>query len=160
VKGDKMAKIIELVLECMKEKKMTQTELAKSLGEDVRVINQQLHRQKDLKAERFLELMEHIGYRVEIVDNEGVRKVYEGMIDDIQDGAVRGNMFYAEKEDGTIIGIYYKEEELEEKEKEDDEEELEEKSKNVEFEVKEFGNKPDCFGWLISHAQAVGKVQE
>ena len=44
-----MAKVIELIKESMKEKKMTQTELAKSLGEDVRVINQQLNRQQDLK---------------------------------------------------------------------------------------------------------------
>ena len=32
MKGDKMAKVIELIKESMKEKKMTQTELAKSLG--------------------------------------------------------------------------------------------------------------------------------
>lgn len=125
-----MAKVIDLVLECMKEKKMTQTELAKSLGEDVRVINQQLNRQKDLKAERFLEIMEHIGYRVEMVDNEGIRKVCEDMIGSIQAGAIKGNMFYAEKGDGTIIGI---------------------RSNGEEFEVEEFGNKADCFGWLISH---------
>ncbi len=125
-----MAKVIELVLECMKEKKMSQTELAKSLGEDVRVINQQLNRQQDLKAERFLEVMEHIGYRVEIVDNDGIRKVCEGMIDEIQCGGVKGNMFYAEKDDCTIIGIY---------------------SKAEVFEVEEFGNKADCFRWLISH---------
>lgn len=125
-----MAKVIDLVLECMKEKKMTQTELAKSLGEDVRVINQQLNRQKDLKAERLLEIMEHIGYRVEMVDNEGIRKVCEDMIDSIQAGAIKGNMFYAEKGDGTIIGI---------------------RSNGEGFEVEEFGNKADCFGWLISH---------
>lgn len=46
-----MAKVIELIKESMKEKKMTQTELAKSLGEDVRVINQQLNRQQDLKGQ-------------------------------------------------------------------------------------------------------------
>lgn len=125
-----MAKIIELIKESMKEKKMTQTELARSLGEKVQVINQQLNRQQDLKAERFLEVMEHIGYRVEMVDNDGIRKVCENMIDDIQTGAAAGNMFYAEKDDGTIIGIY---------------------SKAEVFEVEEFGNKADCFDWLISH---------
>ena len=125
-----MAKVIDLVLECMKEKKMTQTELAKSLGEDVRVINQQLNRQQDLKAERFLEVMEHIGYRVEVVDNDGIRKVDESMIDEIKSGEIRGRMLYAEKGDGTIIGIY---------------------SNGEVFDVDEFGNKPDCFDWLISH---------
>lgn len=127
-----MAKTIDLVRECLKEQHMTQTELSKSLGEDVRVVNQQLNKQKDLKTERFIELMEHIGYRVEIIENDGIRKVSEKLIGDIQAGAVRGNMFYAEKDDGTIVGIY---------------------SKAEVFEVENFGNKADCFDWLISHAQ-------
>lgn len=125
-----MARVIELVQECMKEKKMTQKELAKSLGEDVRVINQQLNRQKDLKAERFLEVMEHIGYRVEMVDNDGIRKVCEDMLDDIKAGNANGDKFYIQKEDGSIIGI---------------------KTMDGEVEVEEFWNKAECFDWLISH---------
>lgn len=125
-----MARVIELVQECMKEKKMTQRELAKSLGEDVRVINQQLNRQKDLKAERFLEVMEHIGYRVEMVDNEGIRKVSEDMLDDIKAGKANGDKFYIQKDDGSIIGI---------------------KTTGEEPEVEEFWNKAECFDWLISH---------
>lgn len=125
-----MARVIELVQECMKEKKMTQRELAKSLGEDVRVINQQLNRQKDLKAERFLEVMEHIGYRVEMVDNDGIRKVCEDMLDDIKAGKVNGDKFYIQKDDGSIIGI---------------------KTTGEEPEVEEFWNKAECFDWLISH---------
>lgn len=126
-----MARVIELVQECMKEKKMTQRELAKSLGEDVRVINQQLNRQKDLKAERFLEVMEHIGYRVEMVDNDGIRKVCEDMLDDIKAGKANGDKFYIQKDDGSIIGI---------------------KTAGGEPEVEEFWNKAECFDWLISHA--------
>lgn len=125
-----MAKVIELIKESMKEKKMTQTELAKSLGEDVRVINQQLNRQQDLKAERFLEVMEHIGYRVEMVDNDGIRKVCEDMLDDIKAGSVSGDKFYIQKDDGSIIGI---------------------RVSNGDTEVEEFWNKADCFDWLISH---------
>lgn len=125
-----MARVIELVQECMKEKKMTQRELAKSLGEDVRVINQQLNRQKDLKAERFLEVMEHIGYRVEMVDNDGIRKVCEDMLDDIKAGKTNGDKFYIQKDDGSIIGI---------------------KTTGEEPEVEEFWNKAECFDWLISH---------
>ena len=133
-----MAKTIDLVIKCLKEKKMTQTELAKSLGEDVRIINQQLNRQQDLKAERFLEVMEHIGYRVEMVDNDGIRKVREEMINNIQAGVIKGSMFYAEKDDDKIIGIY---------------------SETDMCEVEEFGNKADCFEWLISHTQTAGKFQ-
>lgn len=125
-----MVKVIELIKESMKEKKMTQTELAKSLGEDVRVINQQLNRQQDLKAERFLEVMEHIGYRVEMVDNDGIRKVCEDMLDDIKAGNVSGDKFYIQKDDGSIIGI---------------------RVSNGDTEVEEFWNKADCFDWLISH---------
>lgn len=125
-----MAKVIELIKESMKEKKMTQTELAKSLGEDVRVINQQLNRQQDLKAERFLEVMEHIGYRVEMVDNDGIRKVCEDMFDDIKAGNVKGDKFYIQKDNGSIIGI---------------------RVSDGDAEVKEFWNKADCFDWLISH---------
>lgn len=125
-----MAKVIELIKESMKEKKMTQTELAKSLGEDVRVINQQLNRQQDLKAERFLEVMEHIGYRVEMVDNDGIRKVCEDMLDYIKAGNVSGDKFYIQKDDGSIIGI---------------------RVSNGDVEVEEFWNKADCFDWLISH---------
>lgn len=125
-----MAKVIELIKESMREKKMTQTELAKSLGEDVRVINQQLNRQQDLKAERFLEVMEHIGYRVEMVDNDGIRKVCEDMLDDIKAGKANGDKFYIQKDDGSIIGI---------------------KTTGEEPEVEEFWNKAECFDWLISH---------
>ena len=126
-----MAKVIELIKESMKEQKMTQTELAKSLGEDVRVINQQLNRQHDLKAERFLEVMEHIGYRVEMVDNDGIRKVCEDMLDDIKTGNIKGDKFYVQKDNGSIIGI---------------------RVSNGDSEVEEFWNKADCFEWLISRA--------
>lgn len=112
------------------QQEQTQTELAKSLGEDVRVINQQLNRQQDLKAERFLEVMEHIGYRVEMVDNDGIRKVCEDMLDDIKAGNVKGDKFYIQKDNGSIIGI---------------------RVSDGDAEVKEFWNKADCFDWLISH---------
>lgn len=127
-----MTKVTDFIKESLKKKKITQTELAKSLGEDVRVINQQLNRQQDIKAERFLEVMEHIGYRIDIVDNDGIRKTCSDMIDDIKNGRAKGSKFYIQKEDGFIVGIYAKD--------------------NV-VELEEFWNKSDCFNWLISHTQ-------
>ena len=123
-----MAKTIDLVRECLKAKKMTQTELAESLGEDVRVINQQLNKQQDLKTSRFLEVMEHIGYRVEVVDNNGIRKISDmgGSFDREKDG-----LYYMESEDG-IIGI---------------------RCKSGEVTTEKFGEKGDCFDWLLSDAQ-------
>lgn len=129
---------IDLVLECMKEKGMTQTELARSLGEDVRVINQQLHRQQDLKAARFLDVMEHMGYRVELVDNEGIRKVSEDAVGAIASGEVKGDRFYMQKDDGSIVGIRMNE--------------------GV-YETKEFWSKPECFEWLLCDAQKIGENQ-
>lgn len=42
-------------------------------------------------TDSFLEVMEHIGYRVEMVDNDGIRKVCEDMLDDIKAGNVSGD---------------------------------------------------------------------
>lgn len=70
-----MKKAADTIVNCLKEKSMSQSHLAAGLGEDVRYLNQQLHRQKDMKVERFTDVLDHIGYRVEVVDNEGIRKV-------------------------------------------------------------------------------------
>lgn len=70
-----MKKAAGTVISCLEEKNMSQRQLAVSMGEDSRYLNQQLHRQKDMKVERFTDVLDHIGYRVEIVDNDGIRKV-------------------------------------------------------------------------------------
>ena len=68
---------------------------------------------------------------VEMVDNDGIRKVCENMLDDIKAGNVSGDKFYIQKDDGSIIGI---------------------RVSDGDAEVEEFWNKADCFDWLISHA--------
>lgn len=70
-----MKKAADTIMSCLEEKRMSQRQLAVSLGEDVRNLNQQLNRQKDMKVERFTDVLDHIGYRVEIVDNDGIKKV-------------------------------------------------------------------------------------
>lgn len=127
-----MAKVIELIKESMKEKKMTQTELAKSLGEDVRVINQQLNRQQDLKAERFLEVMEHIGYRVEMVENDGIRKVNPEMADDIANKKSPDGAYYTVTDEGEVVGIYVE---------------------DGWADIGRFQTKEECFDWLDSCAE-------
>lgn len=70
-----MKKASDMVISCLEEKKLSQSSLAASMGEDVRYLNQQLRRQKDMKVGRFADVLDHIGYHVEIVDNDGIRKV-------------------------------------------------------------------------------------
>lgn len=69
-----MKKAQEIIADSLKEKKISQTELAKSMGEDVRLLNQQMKRVKDMKVSRFADVMEHLGYEVTLKDHE-YRKV-------------------------------------------------------------------------------------
>ena len=68
-------KASKIVTKCLEEKNLSQRQLAARMGEDVRGLNQQLHRQKDMKVARFLEVLEHVGYRLEVVDNDGIQRV-------------------------------------------------------------------------------------
>lgn len=70
-----MKKASEIVLECLEEKKLSQRQLAARMGEDVRNLNQQLHRQNDMKVGRFSNVLEHAGYRLEVVENDGIQRV-------------------------------------------------------------------------------------
>ena len=68
-------KASEIVMKCLEEKKMSQRQLATRMGEDVRGLNQQLHRQSDMKVKRFADVLEHAGYRLEVVENDGIQRV-------------------------------------------------------------------------------------
>lgn len=70
-----MKKAADMIRECMEEKDLPQRQLAVRMGEDVRYLNQQLNRQKDMKVERFADVLDHIGYRIEIIENDGIQKV-------------------------------------------------------------------------------------
>lgn len=70
-----MKKASEIVLDCLEEKKLSQRQLAARMGEDVRNLNQQLHRQNDMKVGRFSNVLEHAGYRLEVVENDGIQRV-------------------------------------------------------------------------------------
>ncbi len=70
-----MKKAAETVMKCLEEKNISQRQLATRMGEDVRYLNQQLHRQKDMKVARFSDVLEHAGYRLEVVDNDGIQRV-------------------------------------------------------------------------------------
>lgn len=99
-----MKKAAEMIKKCMEEKNLTQTKLAERMGEDRRNLNQQLFRQKDMKVERFVEIMDHIGYRVEIAENDGIQKVSNEFSDEIIEKRKPEGLFWTE-EDGKYVGI-------------------------------------------------------
>ena len=55
-----MNKAAKTIIDCLERKKMTQRQLAKMMAEDVRNLNQQLNRQKDMKVQRFEDVLKHI----------------------------------------------------------------------------------------------------
>ena len=56
-----MKKAADTIIACLEEKGISQRQLATRMGEDVRYLNQQLNRQKDMKVERFTDVLDHIG---------------------------------------------------------------------------------------------------
>lgn len=99
-----MKKAADTIVNCLEEKNLSQRQLAACMGEDVRYLNQQINRQKDMKVERFADVLDHIGYRIEVVDNGGIRKVcdeYARRI--IATGGPKG-MFWQEV-DGVFTAI-------------------------------------------------------
>lgn len=70
-----MKKAAEMIKACLEERGISQRQLSFRMGEDVRSLNQQLNRQSDMKVERFVEVLEHLGYRIEIIENDGIQKV-------------------------------------------------------------------------------------
>lgn len=121
-----MKKAADTIFDCLEEKKMSQRQLAVCMGEDVRNLNQQLNRRNDMKVERFIDVLDYIGYRVEIVENDGIRKVSENYAKQIiENREPRGRFWF----DGNkvFIGI-----------------------DNTEGKVlvEEFASKEMCFDWF------------
>lgn len=99
-----MKKAADIILNCLNEQGMSQRQLATVMGEKVQNINQQLNRQNDLKVERFIDVLEHIGYRVWIVENDGIRKVSPDYALNILETCKPAGLFWFE-EDGGYYGI-------------------------------------------------------
>jgi lambda repressor-like predicted transcriptional regulator len=99
-----MSRSAKAIIQGLKKKGMSQTELAKSMGEDVRSINQQLNRQKDMKVERFVDVMEHIGYSVELEERD-FRRVSPQFGKQILETCKPEGLFYYEEEPGLFVGI-------------------------------------------------------
>lgn len=123
-----MGKAASVILKCLKEKGIAQRQLASIMGEDVRNLNQQLHRQQDMKVERFIDVLEHAGYRLEIVDNDGIRKVSKKFAKEVIETRKPKGLFWYE-EDEAIVGI-------------------DNSNNDAWVEEFKFSSKEDCFKWL------------
>lgn len=122
-----MKRAAETILNCLKEQNMTQRQLATVMGETVQNINQQLNRQNDIKVERFLDVLDYLGYRVEIVENDGIRKVSPEYAEKMLEDKAPEGLYWYEGEDFRVEGIYIKSNEV--------------------F-TKGFDTKEECFDWL------------
>lgn len=121
-----MKKASKIVLKCLEEQNMSQRHLASRMGEDVRKLNQQIHRQNDMKVERFSDVLEHIGYRLEVVSNDGIQRVCPEFAHDVIDAGKPNGSFYA-VEDGIYTGI---------------------DSTSCDVRIKEFNSYEECVKWL------------
>lgn len=74
------------------------------MGEDVRNLNQQLHRQNDMKVGRFSDVLEHAGYRLEVVENDGIQRVCQEYARQIIETREPRGYFYT-FENGIYTGI-------------------------------------------------------
>lgn len=99
-----MKKAAEVIIDCLEEKKMSQRQLATRMGEDVRLLNQQLNRRNDMKVGRFAEVLEHAGYRIEVVDNGGIQRVCQEFATQVIRTREPIGRFYT-WEDGIYTGI-------------------------------------------------------
>lgn len=69
-----------------------------------RGLNQQLNRQEDMKVKRFIDILEHAGYRMEIVENDGIQRVCHEYANQVIDTRVPTGKFYTLAE-GIYTGI-------------------------------------------------------
>lgn len=99
-----MKKAADVIIDCLAKKNMSQRQLAREMGEDVRYLNQQLHRQKDMKVERFADVLEHIGFHLEVVDDEDFRKATPELAKEIVETGEPHGLFYAQIGD-TFIAV-------------------------------------------------------
>lgn len=98
-----MKKAAEIIMECLKKKGLSQRQLAERMNEDVRVLNQQLKRQADIKTKRFADVMQYIGYTIDISD-AGCQRVSKNFGKRIIEAEEPKGMFWYEV-DGKYVAI-------------------------------------------------------
>ena len=124
--GIRLKRAANAIITCLKEKGITQTKLAERMGEDCRYLNQQLNRLQDMKVERFADVLDYMGYRLEIVENDGIQRVsQEFAITILESKEPKGLYWYSIGQ--IFVGI---------------------DNTDGEVWVEEFESKEECFVWL------------
>lgn len=65
----------EVIKECLKKRRMTQTAMASLMKVDRRNLNQKLNRSKDIKTGEFAKMLDLIGFDVEIVEKKDSQNI-------------------------------------------------------------------------------------
>ena len=94
-------KASEIVMKCLEEKNLSQRQLAKRMGEDVRKLNQQINRQNDMKVKRFADVLDYAGYRLEVVENDDIQRVCQEFANQVTETRQPIGYFYT-----FAAGIY------------------------------------------------------
>lgn len=94
-----------IIKQCMKEKGISQTDVANEMGEDRRLLNVQLMQVGSMKVMRFKEILEYLGYRLEIADNGGTRRVSKDTGDKMLVGDGEDGKIWFEDEDGAYVAV-------------------------------------------------------
>lgn len=102
---DVLNRAAEIILNCLEKENISQRQLAECMNEDVRNLNQQMNRRNDMKVSRFIDVLEYLGYRIEIVKNKGIRKVSPEYAEKIIDEKKPKGLFYFRKENGWYTGV-------------------------------------------------------
>ncbi|MCD7789094.1 MAG: hypothetical protein LUH55_00735 [Bacteroides thetaiotaomicron] len=108
------------------------------MGEDVRLLNQQLKRHNDMKVRRFADVLEHIGYHLEVVDDETFRKASPEFADTVVKTGEPKELFYVRVEDGYIAID----------------------STNDELSVEKFEDYESCREWLLNRSRTGDRKSE
>ena len=125
-----MNKTAEIIIKLLEETKMSQNKLSEMMGEDVRYLNQQINRQKDFKFQRFSDILEYLGFRIEIVFNDGIKKISRMFAMTMNFDKTKGLFWYEDEND--YVGIVNTEKERD---------------------TEHFGCKEDCLNWLQEKAK-------
>ena len=93
----------QVILKHMEEKRLTQKELSRIMGESPQNLSQQLHRQKDMKMRRFVEVMEYLGYEILAVERD-YRRVSPQVASEIVETGSPHGLFWSKEKD-VLFGI-------------------------------------------------------
>jgi len=96
------AKILKKI---MKEQGLTQTELAGEMKISRQLLNAYLQRNDDMKVSTFQEFLEYLGYRIDVVENDGIIRVSEEHGSLILVGSGKDGKYWYKDRDGAFIGI-------------------------------------------------------